>query len=197
MRKWTPEELADMAAADKEIEETFCITETEVRKSEKFDEEITLSDEKKRKRQRSRTYRAKNLERERTRNREYCRQHKEEITRKKMERYRNDNQYRKRIKQQKAEWWARNRDEQLKKQRNRAVMNQKLYERDGIELRERRRKLGLTQQAFADVVGVAVGTVSSWESARLKPRLDLMCMVESEMKDRGNENGVGTINQHG
>lgn len=95
--KWTPEELAEMAAADAEIEAEFAdLTDEEIRASDELDEDArVLPGKRKRNLDRERAYYRANRERLLVQGRSYYRANRDKILATKKERY----QERKRRKQ--------------------------------------------------------------------------------------------------
>lgn len=49
----------------------------------------------------------------------------------------------------------------------------------------RKKVLGLSQQALADVAGVSQATVSRWENGELEPNRDEMSLIRSKAIDDG------------
>ena len=79
---FTPEDLADMAAADAEIEATFCLTNEDIIRSREIDKAAMLDrlpPEKKKKSAYSRAYREANREKIASKNRAYRESHREEL----------------------------------------------------------------------------------------------------------------------
>lgn len=79
---FTPEELADMAAADAEIEATFCLTNEDIIRSREADKAALLDrlpPEKKKKSAYRRSYYQSNREKIAAKNRAYRESHREEL----------------------------------------------------------------------------------------------------------------------
>jgi DNA-binding transcriptional regulator YiaG len=59
---------------------------------------------------------------------------------------------------------------------------------NSIEIKEIRKKLGLSQEALAHVLGVSFQTINRWESGAFKPsRLALEKIKQLEEKEKTNE----------
>ena len=85
---WTPEELAEMAAADAEIEAEFELTEEEARASDERDAAALQGSREARDRQRQRRYYLAHREERRAKRRAYYWSHREEISLAQKKRYR-------------------------------------------------------------------------------------------------------------
>lgn len=111
---WTPEELAEMAAADAEIEANFELTEDEIRASDALDHEALKSSGSKRNKLRERRYYMEHREAICARNRAYYAKNREKASAKKKEWYRANKE---KAAERKKEWYSANREKILEKQR--------------------------------------------------------------------------------
>lgn len=125
---FTPEELAEMAAADAEIEADFDgLSYYEIKASEKLDRESDLDNlplEKRRKIDKYRKYRAVHKEEIKKRRKKHYQDHREEDLAKTKEYYFSN---REAIAKRKADWYQKNKERILEKQR---VYRKSLQERE-------------------------------------------------------------------
>lgn len=127
---FTPEELAEMAAADAEIEAEFCMTQEEIDDS----------------RERDYFFRVDSMDRKQLGHRRYYEANKEKIAE-------GQRRYREANKEKLAEG-----------QRRYYEANKEKTTEGKTEIKSLRKRMGLTQHAFADLFGVTQSTVSRWEN---------------------------------
>ena len=127
---FTPEELAEMAAADAEIEAEFCMTQEEIDDS----------------RERDYFFRVDSMDRKQLGQRRYREANKEKIA------------------EGQRRYYEANKDKISEDRRRYYEANKEKTAEGKTEIKSLRKRLGLTQHAFADLFGVTQSTVSRWEN---------------------------------
>lgn len=61
------------------------------------------------------------------------------------------------------------------------MKNKKFYYQLGINIKNRRNELGITQQQLADIIGVGLNHIGKIEVAYKKPSLDLLLAIASAL----------------
>ena len=157
---FTPEELAEMAAADAEIEAEFCMTQEEIDDSRERDYFFRV-DSMDRKQLGQRRYREANKEKIAEGQRRYREANKEKIA-EGQRRYREANK--EKIAEGQRRYYEANKDKISEDRRRYYEANKEKTAEGKTEIKSLRKRLGLTQHAFADLFGVTQSTVSRWEN---------------------------------
>ena len=127
---FTPEELAEMAAADAEIEAEFCMTQEEIDDS----------------RERDYFFRVDSMDRKQLGQRRYYESNKDKIA------------------EGQRRYYESNKDKISEDRRRYYEANKEKTAEGKTEIKSLRKRIGLTQHAFADLFGVTQSTVSRWEN---------------------------------
>ncbi len=142
---FTPEELAEMAAADAEIEAEFCMTQEEIDDS----------------RERDYFFRVDSMDRKQLGQRRYYESNKDKIA-EGQRRYREANK--EKIAEGQRRYYEANKDKIAEDRRRYYESNKEKIAEGKTEIKSLRKRLGLTQHAFADLFGVTQSTISRWEN---------------------------------
>ena len=139
---FTPEELAEMAAADAEIEESFRLTNEDLAFSRELDREAELAAMTSEKRKRAEYQKA----------------------------YREAN--RDKVAAQQKAYYEANRDKVAAQRKAYREANRKENQLIGSEIKAVRKAFGYTQQYIAELLGVTKSAVSLWEKGAVPAPLD-------------------------
>ena len=142
---FTPEELAEMAAADAEIEAEFCMTQEEIDDSRERDYFFRV-DSMDRKQLGQRRYREANKDKIAEYQRRYNETHKDKIA-----------EYQRR-------YYEAHKDKKADRQRRYREEHKDIIAEGKTEIKYLRKRLGLTQRDFASLLGVTRATISNWEN---------------------------------
>ena len=142
---FTPEELAEMAAADAEIEAEFCMTQEEIDDS----------------RERDYFFRVDSMDSKQLGQRRYYESNKDKIA-EGQRRYRESNKDK--ISKGQRRYYEANKEKIAEYRRRYYKANKEKTAEGKTEIKSLRKRIGLTQHAFADLFGVTQSTVSRWEN---------------------------------
>ena len=173
---FTPEELADMAAFDAEIEETFQLTSQEVQVSAKLDRVLSSRYDAEEADRKASWYR-KNKKRIAARQHAYYMANKEKILAQGRAWYRANKDYHRR---RKAEWYRNN----LEAIHQREAEQKKLYAPYGRMVAEARKARGWTQADLGKALGISGGSVCNYEIGYRKLNWERIQAVMPELGPR-------------
>lgn len=158
---FTAAELAEMAAADAEIEATFFLTQEERDFGNLLDLDM-VSPKIRKDRERSKAYYCANRERIIKRSMQWYSEHREQALEGQRRRY------------------QMNREDFIARQKERRIANRRELRETQRKIKYFRKSMGMTQKELADLIGAAVSTISSWENGDCPAKWDKLTSVFPE-----------------
>lgn len=162
---FTAAELAEMAAADAEIEATFHLTEEEISLGDLLDLEA-IPPKVRKNRENAKAYYLANRERVIERSKKWYRENRERAAETQSRRY------------------QRNKEEFIKKQKELCAENRKKLYDTQWKIKLFRKSLKMTQRDFGALLGISGKTVSKWERGNSPARWDKLESVFPGLQEK-------------